>query len=70
MLDKKLLQIKQWTPFTKFYSTGVARVLTVVSGAFYHRVDVCNTGARCVGKKKKKQLYNTTRGRTHLLPFF
>ena len=52
MLDKKLLQIKQWTPFTKFYSTGVARVLTVVSGAFYHRLDVCNTGARCVGKIK------------------
>ena len=31
-----------------------------------------NTGARCVGKKKnnKKILYNTTRGGTHLLPFF
>jgi hypothetical protein len=30
------------------------------------------TGARCVRKKKKinKILYNTTRGRTHLLPFF
>ncbi len=26
------------------------------------------TGARCV--RKKKILYNTTRGRTHLLPFF
>jgi hypothetical protein len=29
-----------------------------------------STGARCVRKKKKKILYNTTRGRTHLLPFF
>jgi hypothetical protein len=29
------------------------------------------TGARCVRKKNnKKILYNTTRGRTHLLPFF
>ena len=28
-----------------------------------------STGARCVRKRKKK-LYNTTRGRTHLLPFF
>ena len=30
------------------------------------------TGARCVRKKKNnnKILYNTTRGRTHLLPFF
>jgi hypothetical protein len=29
------------------------------------------TGARCVRKKKKKKiLYNITRGRTHLLPFF
>ena len=29
------------------------------------------TGARCVRKKpNKKKLYNTTRGRTHLLPFF
>ena len=29
------------------------------------------TGVRCVRKKKnKKKLYNTTRGRTHLLPFF
>ena len=32
----------QWTTFTKIYSTGVARVLTVVSGAFYYRIDVCN----------------------------
>ena len=32
----------------------------------------CITGAKCVRKKKKnkKILYNTTRGRTHLLPFF
>ena len=30
-----------------------------------------DTGARCVRKKiNKKILYNTTRGRTHLLPFF
>jgi hypothetical protein len=31
-----------------------------------------STGARCVRKKKnkKKILYNTTRGRTRLLPFF
>ena len=29
-----------------------------------------STGARCVRKKNKKKLYNTTRGRTHLLPFF
>ena len=28
------------------------------------------TGARGVRKKKQKKLYNTTRGRTHLLPFF
>ena len=28
------------------------------------------TRARCVRKKNKKILYNTTRGRTHLLPFF
>ena len=37
------------------------------------RLPVVNsTGARCVRKKKnnKKILYNTTRGRTHLLPFF
>jgi hypothetical protein len=30
----------QWIPFTQFYSTGVARVPTVVSGAFYYRLDV------------------------------
>jgi hypothetical protein len=30
--------------------------------------NVVYTGARCVGKKNI--LYNTTRGRTHLLPFF
>ena len=29
-----------------------------------------HTGARCVRKKTTKKLYNTTRGRTHLLPFF
>ena len=28
------------------------------------------TGARCVRKTPTKKLYNTTRGRTHLLPFF
>jgi hypothetical protein len=32
----------QWRPFTHIYSTGVARVPTVVSGAFYYRLDVCN----------------------------
>ena len=31
-----------WRPFTQFYSTGVARVPMVVSGAFYYRLDVCN----------------------------
>ena len=30
---------------------------------------VQSTGARCV-RKKKKILYNTTRGRTRMLPFF
>ena len=34
-------------------------------------IEDTTTGARCVRKKKKKKiLYNTTRGRTHLLPFF
>jgi hypothetical protein len=28
------------------------------------------TGVRCVRKEKKIILYNTTRGRTHFLPFF
>ena len=32
----------QWRPFTQIYSTGVARVPTVASGAFYYRLDVCN----------------------------
>ena len=31
----------QWRTFTQIYSTGVARVPTVVSGAFYYRLDVC-----------------------------
>ena len=30
----------QWIPFTQIYSTGVARVPTVISGAFYYRLDV------------------------------
>ena len=33
---------QEWRPFTQIYSTGVARVPTVVSGAFYYRLDVCN----------------------------
>jgi hypothetical protein len=33
---------KEWRPFTQIYSTGVARVPTVVSGAFYYRLDVYN----------------------------
>jgi hypothetical protein len=32
----------QWIPFTQIYSTDVARVPTVVSGAFYYRLDVWN----------------------------
>ena len=32
----------QWRTFTQIYSTGVARVPTGVSGAFYYRLDVCN----------------------------
>ena len=32
----------QWTTFIQIYSTGVARVLTMVSWAFYFRIDVCN----------------------------
>jgi hypothetical protein len=28
----------EWKPFTQIYSTGVARVPTVVSGAFYYRL--------------------------------
>ena len=32
----------QWKTFTQIYSTGVARVPTVVSCAFYSRLDVCN----------------------------
>ena len=39
----------------------------VSDGKTDHLRQVCNTGARCVREKK---LYNTTRGRTHLLPFF
>ena len=35
-------RIKQWRPFTQIYSTGVALIPTVVSGAFYYRLDVCN----------------------------
>ena len=35
-----MLQV-QWRPFTQIYSTGVARVPTVVSGALYYRLDVC-----------------------------
>ena len=31
----------QWKTFTQIYSTGVDRVPTVVSGAFYYRLDVC-----------------------------
>jgi hypothetical protein len=38
----ELWQPLQWRPFTQIYSTGVARVPTVVSGAFYYRLDVCN----------------------------
>ena len=37
----------QWGPFTQIYSTGVARVPTVVSGAFYYRLDVCNLCNLC-----------------------
>jgi hypothetical protein len=37
----------QWRPFTQIYSTGVARVPTVVSGAFYYRLDVCNLCNLC-----------------------
>jgi hypothetical protein len=29
-------------PFVQIYSTGVVRVLSVVSGALYFRFDVCN----------------------------
>ena len=36
------LHSNKWRPFTQIYSTGVARVPTVVSGAFYYRLDVCN----------------------------
>ena len=32
----------EWTTFIQIYSTGVVRVLTVVSWAFYFRIDVCN----------------------------
>jgi hypothetical protein len=35
-------QALEWRPFTKIYSTGIARVPTVVSRAFYYRLDVCN----------------------------
>ena len=35
-------QLGQWRTFPQIYSTGVARVPTVVSGAFYYRLDVCN----------------------------
>jgi hypothetical protein len=34
-----------------------------------NKIVLQHTGARCVRKKPNK-LYNTTRGRTHLLPFF
>ena len=36
-----ITRINQWRTFTQMYSTGVARVPTVVSGAFYYRLDVC-----------------------------
>jgi hypothetical protein len=32
----------KWRPFTQIYSTGVAQVPTVVSGAYYYRLDVYN----------------------------
>jgi hypothetical protein len=36
------IAIEYIEPFTQIYSTGVARVPTVVSAAFYYRLDVCN----------------------------
>ena len=67
--------------FRKGYSTtdnifclhvlNVAPTLNVAPDVICRKVDAKCTGARCVRKKKiKKILYNTTRGRTHLLPFF
>jgi hypothetical protein len=44
--------------------------ITSIKGKNYLSSPNLTTGARCVRKKKKKILYNTTRGRTHLLPFF
>jgi hypothetical protein len=44
--------------------------LTSCFGLMTDSAVVDSTGARCVRKiKKNKILYNTTRGRTHLLPF-
>ena len=38
-----ITRINQWRTFTQIYSTGVSRVPTVVSGAFFfYRLDVCN----------------------------
>ena len=37
-----MLKVNKWTTFTKIYTAGVARVQTVVSGAFYYRLDVSN----------------------------
>ena len=61
--------------FRKGYSTTdnifCLHVLNVAPDVICRKVDAKCTGARCVRKKKiKKILYNTTRGRTHLLPFF
>ena len=41
-LKLKMYSYLEWTTFTKFYSTGVARVLTVAREAFYYRLYVCN----------------------------
>ena len=42
LLDAFIWWTYQWRPFNQIYSTGVARVPTVVSAAFYYRLDVCN----------------------------
>ena len=37
-----ITRINQWRTFTQMYSTGVARVPTVVNGVLYYCLDVCN----------------------------
>ena len=42
LLKRIFFTCMEWRTFTQIYSTGVARVPTVVSGAFYYCLEVCN----------------------------